>query len=299
MATFTTILPELLEPFVTRIFFKQFQQLELLYPQLFSVVPSKRAFEDTFAVSPLGTFALKPEGTPISYDDPVQGARKRVVMQTFALGFRVTMEMMDDDQHNIISQMPADLGDSGRDHQENLAWAVLNTGFTNVPAGLDSLGLWNTAHVHLKAGGPSSNSLSPGVAMSVAGVEAAVTNFELTQDESGRQIRVSPTMIVIHPNERFNTVRVLESTQEPSTANNAVNPVNRLGLNVLRVPYLTDTDAWSMWGSKSQHSLTWYDRMEMNFSRNKDAQTKDSLFDGMYRAQVTFDDWRGTVGSQP
>lgn len=305
MATFTTMLPELLEPWVTKIFFKEYLQYELLYPKLFNVKKSTKAFEDTFKVSGLGTFFSKPEGTPISYDDPIQSGRKRVVMQTFALGFRVTMEMQEDDQHAIISQMPQDLGGSARDHQEYLAWGLLNDAFTGttykgIPEGDGTArGLCRTDHVALKSGSTQSNALSPGVALSVAGIEAAVTVFELSQDEQDRYIRLDPQMLVIHPNERFNAVRYLNSLQEPGTANNAVNPINNLGLEVLRVPYLTTAANWFLFSSKKQHSLTWYNRMELTMGRNKDAQTKDSLFDAMYRAAVTFDDWRGVVGSAP
>jgi hypothetical protein len=306
MATFTTMLPELLEPWVTKIFFKEYLQIDLLYPQLFNVKKSTKAFEDTFKVSGLGTFASKAEGTPISYDDPVQSGRKRVVMITFALGFRVTMEMQEDDQHSIISQLPADLGGSARDHQENLAWGLLNDAFNltgaylGIPEG-DAVrrNLCSTSHVALKSGSTQSNALNPGVALSVAGIEAAVTAFELSQDEQDRYIRIEPEMLVIHPSERFNAVRFLNSQQEPNTSNNAVNPINNLGINVLRVPFLTTTANWFLFAKKSQHSLTWYNRMELTMSRNKDSQTKDSLFDAMYRAQITFDDWRGVVGSAP
>jgi len=305
MATFSPMLPELLEPWVTKIFFKEYLQIDLLYPQLFNTKKSTKAFEDTFKVSGLGTFVSKPEGTPVSYDDPVQSGRKRVVMQTFALGFRVTMEMQEDDQHSIISKMPSDLGGSARDHQENLAWGLLNNSFvttyhTGIPEGDGVLRqLCATTHVALKSMSTQSNALSPGVALSVAGIEAAVTMFELSQDEQDRFIRIEPSTLVIHPSERFNAVRFLNSQQEPGTANNAVNPINSLGINVLRVPFLTTAANWWLVAKKSQHSITWYDRQELVMSNNKDAQTKDSLFDALYRAQITFDDWRGIVGSAP
>jgi hypothetical protein len=303
MSTFTTSLPELLEPWVTKIFFNEYMQDELLYPQVFNIKNSTKAFEDTFKVSGVGTFFTKPEGTPVSYDDPVQSGRKRVVMQTFALGFRVTMEMQEDDQHGIISQMPKDLGMSARDHQENLAWGLLNDAFSGstykgIPEGDGTTrSLISTSHVALKSGSTQSNRLNPDVALSVAGIEAATTLFDLAQDEQDRYIRLEPAQLIIHPNERFNAVRFLNSQQEPSTANNAVNPINNLGISVVRSPYLSSTTAWFLFAKKSQHSLTWYNRKELTMSQNKDAQTKDSLFDALYRAQVTFDDFRGATGS--
>ena len=307
MATFSALMPELLEPWVTKIFFDEYSAIEPMFSKLFNIKSSTKAFEDTFRVSKLGTFVLKPEGTPISYDDPVQGGRKRVVHSTYALGFRVTMEAMSDEQHGIIAKMPQDLGASARDHKENLAFGLLNdaftgTTFTGMPEGDGTRrALCSTGHIRLKDGGTSSNRLNPDVAFSVSGIESALTNMRLTVDESGRFIRLSPSLVVAHPNEEWNIAQVLQSDKEPFTADNQINAVstNRIGVNSMLVPYLSDTDNWWLMTAKCQHSLTWYDRMGLEFGRNKDAQTKDSLYDAMYRASVTFDEWRRIVGSAP
>ena len=41
---------------------------------------------------------------------------------TFALGFRVTMEMQEDEQHGIIAKMPADLADAATDSMDSAAY---------------------------------------------------------------------------------------------------------------------------------------------------------------------------------
>lgn len=303
MPTFTSTAPELLEPWVTSIFFNTYKQLEEMLSKVYNVKKSTKAFEDTFAVSGLGQFALKPEGTPITYDDPVQSGRKRVVHSTFALGFRVTMEMMDDDQHNIISRMPQDLGRGARHNREVNAWNRLNNGFTTatgLPEGDGTArALFSAAHVRLKDLGVSSNIASPGVALSISGLEDAITNFRMTQDDSGRRINIQPKQIICHPNDEFVAMQILDSQSEPFTADNQINTMSRMGLTATSIPYLTDTDAWFLFAEKSQHSLTFYERMSLRFDRNKDSQTKDALFDAMMRYSVTHDDWRGSYGSNP
>jgi hypothetical protein len=307
MATTTSLLPEVLEPWVTDIFFNEYALLPTIYDQLLNIVPSTRAMEDTFQVAGVGTFVLKPEGTPINYDDPVQSLRKRVVHSTYSLGFRVTMEMQDDDQHGIIAKMPGDLGTSARDHKERLGHEIFNDAFagatyTGIPDGANArLALCAATHTLLKTGATASNLLAPAVALTVSGLEAAVTNFRLTVDENGRQIVLQPRTVFTHPNEEFNAAQILDSSQEPFTGDNQINSVqgSRLGLTHLQSPYLTDTDNWFLMADKSQHSLKWYNRMELTFDRSKASQTKDSLYDAMYRASVTFDDWRGIVGSAP
>lgn len=307
MATYSTNMPELLEPWVTEIVMNQYNQLEPIFPKVFNMKTSTKAFEDTFEVSGLGTFRLKPEGNPIAYDDPVQSLRKRIVFSVYALGFRTSMEMLMDDQHSVVERMADDLGESARDHKENVAWGVFNDAFSGtiykgIPEGDGTArALCSTSHIGLKDGATRSNRPSPDVAFSVSGLQAAVTNFELTKGPSGRQIRIVPKVIVHHPNDRFTVAQVLDSSQEPFTADNQINAVSasRLGLSAISVPYLTDTDNWFLLADKSNHSIKWYDRMEFTFERNKDAGTKDTMWDGMYRAGATFETWYGVVGQAP
>ena len=272
------------------------------FTRVFNVLKSNKAHEDVIDASGMGSLAVKNEGTPIGYDDPVQGARKRVTHTVYALGFRVTMEMQDDDQYNIISRMPKDLANATRDHQENLAWGVFNTGFVaTTHVGLDGLALFSTAHPSLKAGANQSNMLSPGVALSQTGIETLITRARLMKDHSDRFTPVTVSTLIIHPNDDHEAHRLLETDKEPHTADNTVNAIrsSRTGISPISVPYLTDTDAWFMVAKKSQHSVIWYRRKGITFSRSKDAHTKDSLFDVMYRSSVTFDDWRGIWGSAP
>jgi hypothetical protein len=303
VATFTSTAPDLLEPWVTEIFFNTYDQLEELLGKVFNVKRSTKAFEDTFIVSPLGPFMLKPEGTPINYDDPVQSGRKRTVHSTWALGFRVTMEMMDDDQHGIIAKMPDAMARSARHTREVQAWARLTNAFTTslgIPEGDGTArSLCNATHIRLKDLGTSSNQASPGVAFSVSGLEDAITNFRLTQDEAGMRINLQPKQIVHHPNDEFVVMQVLDSQQEPYTADNQINTMSRMGLTSLSVPYFPDTDNWFLLADKSQHSLCFYERMNLDFGRDKDSQTRDALFDGLMRFSVTHDDWRGVYGSAP
>ena len=193
MATFRGLLPETLEPFVSKIFFQEFNQAKLLYPEIFNNKPTGLAFVDEFSVAGLGRFAQKPEGTPAAFSDPVQGDRRRTIVLTFALGFRVTMEMQEDEQHGIIAKMPADLAMAARDSMDRLAWGLINVAFTaaddTAPTGLPEgdgarRSLFDAGHVPLRnPAATQSNRLAPGVALSTAGMETALTTFRTQQSE--------------------------------------------------------------------------------------------------------------------
>ena len=87
MATLTPQFFRLLEAEVKDVSFKAFDQIPLLFPQLIQRKPSSKAYEDAMLVAGLGTYATKPEGTPVAFDDPVQGQQVRTVHQTYALGW--------------------------------------------------------------------------------------------------------------------------------------------------------------------------------------------------------------------
>jgi len=301
MATFSANTPEILSTLEKDIFFKNFTMQEQKFRMLFESKTSTKAYEDRMRFAGLGTFQVKPEGTPIAYSDPVEGTRRRVLHTTYALGFRVTMEALADDQWDIIKQMPADLGDSGRDHQERIAWDLINDGHTGARhTGLDGLRLFHTAHTSLRSEvATQSNELSPAVQLSVTGLETIMTMASTTQSEEGRYIDMDQALLVIHPTEQHNAYVLLETVQKSGSADNDVSTVvsSRSGLTPLITPYKTATRSWSVHARPGKNGLCWNDRHTMDFDRAKDSDTFDSKFVAFYRASVMMNDWRNNWGS--
>jgi hypothetical protein len=300
MATFTGLLPELLEAREKDIFFKQFTMQDKKYDQLFETRSSNKAYEDRMRVAGLGRLATKPEGTPVAFDDPVQGTRSRVVHQTYALGFRVTREMQQDELFGIINQMPADLGDSARDHMERLNWDVINDGFDgNRHTVLQGDTLFSATHTALKSGDVQSNLLAPAVALSVTGLESIMTLIDTTLSEEGRFIDLSQAILLHHPTNQHRAYELLETEFKVDSADNNRSTVvaSRSGLTPLSVPYLTNTDGWSVHSAKGQNSLKYNDRQELRFESADDADTFDQKFYASYRGSPQADEWRGNYGS--
>jgi len=302
MATLTPQFFRLLEAEEKDVFFKEYKNTERLYTQLFATKPSKKAYEDRMQVAGLGTFVTKPEGTPIAFDDPVQGAQARTVHQTFALGWRATMEMMQDDQFSIMGQMSADLGDSARDHQERLAWGLMNDAFTGTTyTGLEGDTLCEATHAQLRSGtGSVSNILSPAVALSATGIEDIMTLADTTTSLEGRFIQLQPNILVIHPNLQHTAYELLQTEYKVDSSDNNRSTVqsSRSGLRPLESPYLSSQTNWFMMTGPGKNTLQWNNRMSVTFSRAQDAETKDQKFYACYRSSVQWSRWRGIFGSQ-
>jgi hypothetical protein len=308
MATFSLNFPEAMETRAKEWFFMTFTQLPLLFPALFDRRPSTKRFEDRIRAAGFGTFMQKSEGSPVSFDDPIEGLRVRSLHTVYALGYRATWEAIEDDQWDVLDRMPQDLGESARDHQERIAWSLENDGFAgDTFTGLDDptpLALYHTAHTTLRPEvATQSNSLSPALELGVTGLETAMTTFRTTRSEEGRQLNVMPRKLVFHPNLQHSAYTLLQTEFRPGTADNDRSTVasTRSGITPVAdggIPYLTSQTAWSLHTNPGgKESLLWYDRARLFFERARDALTWDQLHYAGYRAHPAIGEWRGHVGS--
>ena len=299
MATLTPQFFELLEADQKEIFFKRFDMIPELWSQLFETKNSTKGYEDRMRVAGFGTLATKPEGTPIAFDDPVEGAKARTVHTTYALGWRASMEMMQDDQHSIMNQMSSDLADSARDHRERLAWSLIDGAFGTTFTGLQGDGLCNSTHTPIRGGSDQSNILSPAVALGITGLEAMMTLAQTTTSEEGRFISLPQSKLVIHPQNAHLAYELLETEHQVDSNNNNKSTIatTRSGITPLVVPYKSSTTSYTLHAPKGQNSLCWNDRMDVDFTSAGDAVTRDMQNFVCYRASVMFSEWRGNFGS--
>src|SRR3990167_4612167 len=91
--------PELLWPGIMDLFGHQYKDYETLYTKILTLKKSTKAFEKVQQVSRLGLAGLKPEGSGVSYTDPVQGFQKEFRPLVYGLGTSVTKEMVSDEQY--------------------------------------------------------------------------------------------------------------------------------------------------------------------------------------------------------
>ena len=302
MTTFRGTAPDVFEARQAKLFYAEYAQDPELFKTLFNMLSSSKAYEDAFRMSGLGTFVAKAEGTAISYSDPVQGPRRRTVHTTYALGFRVTMEAEADAQYDVIDRMPGDLAESAKNHRETLAWGALEDTFDGTTyTGLDGLSLVSTVHTTLRPEvGTLSNEISPGVALSETGLEAAMQRMLDTQDENGRQIGTSikAKWLVTGTSLTYLAQKLLKTEKKFDSADHNVSIVatSQSGIQDLASPQIADANDW--WLVANKHGLNWYDRERLTTDSGRDNNSKDRFFDAFYRASIMFTDWRGLIGSE-
>lgn len=264
------------------------------FEQIFNMNTSDKAFEVGQGVVDLGLMPEKLEGKGIQYDDPTQGYNNTYVHRTYALGYRVTREAVEDDQYKILGpRMSRFLGKSAGQTREIQAASLFNNGFGNV--GPDGVSLFNAAHP-LERGGSYGNRPTTPTALSQTALQLALTSFRRTVDGTGKLIQLRPKFLVVPPELEFYARELINSTLKPDGNNNNVNSIQGT-LDIVVWDYLTNPTAWFLTADKMEHSFQWYDRRKLAFDSSDDPDTEDSKFKASYRASWGWDDFRGVYGS--
>lgn len=285
---------QLLAPGMFALIYDDLKQHAEVYPQIFTVLPSSRAYEEDQIVAGLGNVPRKLEGEGIAYDQPIQGGSIRYTHESFALGFQVTKEMWDDDQYGVMKKVSQDFGRGIRTTLETTYATVLNTGFTTQLT-VDGESLFDVAHP-LLGGGTYSNRSTTATALSVSGIQEALLSFDKMVNERGQLVMLEPKEVWVHPDNQFVASEILHSAYEPYTGTNTVNTVQgRLEPYINR--YFTSASAWFVFASKSDHSLKGYWRTQPEYDSQDDFDTKGASFSVFFRFSTGVTDWKGTWGS--
>lgn len=292
---------DLLDPVVRQIYFNQYKRIseERLFSQVFNILTSKLRREIDSGFSGFGKFAQKTEAAPITFADPAQGYDYTYTHASWALGFEVSREMADDDQHRIITRMPGALASSAVYTQELEAWAIFNNAFAAGTTYGDGKRLCATDHPLEGSGGTASNRLSADSDLSVSSLKTALTLMRNTVDSQNVPVRLKPEWLIVAPDEEFTALELLKSIGLPATADNNINSIRvaRPNLKPMVVEFLTDTDAWFLVAEKAQHALNWFWRTKPEMGSTTDPKTLSRLHSCFMRFSVGASGWRGVVGT--
>jgi phage major head subunit gpT-like protein len=289
----TTGFGKLLEPGLRKIFYEHYPEKSEQFNQIFKVNSSKKAKEYDLTLGGFGQWADKAETGSVVYQDPTSGFEITYTHKSFASGFKVTREMHDDEQYNIINKLPKNLARAGKSKVETDASVVLNSGFDGVNRPIyDGKALFAADHV-LKGGGTASN-LATG-ALTDANLKLAIKQMHEIPDDVGNKINYVPNKLIVPRNLEYVAKELVQSNQKAGTANNDINTIKG-ALEVVVYDYLTDSDAWFIMDSNVAE-LNFFWRVKPEFKHEEDFDTLEAKYRGYMRYSFGASDFRGIVGS--
>lgn len=286
----------LIVPGFRKIVFETYKERPIEGTRRVNQQSSKRAFEEDFEMAGFSTLQTKGEGQSVSYQDALQGGIKRYLWTTFALGFRITQEMMEDDLYGVMgARMSKALGRSARNNMEIVAASPYNNAFNTAVNGFKAGEALCGNHTSLR-GDVQRNRPSTDTDFDLAALQAAVEHFHNLEDESGIPAVFIPKMLMHSVGDHWIVSQVLKSQMLPGGNQNDINQIANEGITADLSHYLTDTDSWFL--ICDQHDVNYWDRRPVTFTNSDDFHTGDALFKLTRRNGAGFGDWRGIYGSQ-
>jgi hypothetical protein len=267
------------------------------YSQVFEMKKSSKAWEEDLSVSSFGLLTRRGEGAPIAYDTETQGFLTRYTHAEFAGGFKITRNMMEDDQYDVVGERKAKgLSKSEKQTRETIAWNVFNRAFTSTYTGGDAKELLATDHPNV-AGGTYSNELATPADISEAALEQACIDIGKYTDDRGLKIAVKPVKLIVPVDLDFEVNKIMKTEYEVGTANNTVNIVrSRFPGGVMVSHYLTDTDAWFI-KTDQDNGLKFFERRAPTFEMDNDWDTDNAKFKVSTRYSVGWSNPKQLYGS--
>ena len=277
----------------------QYMDHKVEYTDLFRTESSDKAYEEEVAVSGFGLAPRKAEATGISYDSAKQLFVKRYTNVTYGLGFIITREMYEDDLYQVVGKQKArSLAFSMRQTKETVGANIFNRAFNSSYTGGDGVELCDTAHP--TDGSTFSNIVNPAADLSTAALEQAAIDIMNLKDNRGLRISILPQCLAIPPALSFEAQRILKSSLEHDTGNNAINALNSMnvfpsGIKVNH--YFSDTDAWFII-TNCPDGLKYFERRADDFSPGEnDFDTENARYKGTARYVFGWTDPRAVFGS--
>lgn len=291
--------PKLLWPGIKKVFQLAYAEYPLECTQVFQTIQSDKAYEEYLQSVGYGLAQEKPQGSAVVYDSDRQGYTYRLRNVNYALAYAVTEEEMDDNQYAEVGRArAARLAFAMRQTKEEVGADVFNNGFdSNFPLG-DGVEFFSNAHP--TQSGNQSNIVTAGD-LSEAKLEDMLIAIEGATDDRGNKISLIGQKLIIPRQERFNAERILESTLQNDTANNATNAMrssNMLPEGYMVWHYLDDTNAFYVTTNvPSETGLIHQERKALRFSEDSDFNTDNMLHKAAERYAFGVVDWRAAWAS--
>lgn len=218
----------LLEAGVNSVFNQQNKMYDAEYKYILDVLTSKKAYETNVPFGDFGVAKVKAKGASIEYDDMIAGNSQKYLHVNYALGAIIEMEAIEDNLYMDLGTK-AGLGLSKAINQtkEITAANVFNNAYASTTTWDGEL-LFSQTHKLLK-GGTFSNALLVPAPLSEASLEDALINLGRLVDDGDRIIKVMAKSLHIGIENEFNAERILKSTLQNDTDNNAINAMKSTG----------------------------------------------------------------------
>lgn len=292
-------LPKLLWEGLNQIFGLSYTTYNSEWKEMFEQNTSEKAYEEDVGLTGMGLAPQKAEGQSIQYDTMKQNYVSRYTNLSYALGYIITREELDDNLYaQFGKERTQNLANSINITREHVGANIFNRAFSGSYTGGDGVSLCNSSHPI--EGGTFANQLSVPADLSESSLEQACIDISKLTDARGIKIAVRPQKLIIPTDLMFTAERILKNPAQPDTAERNINALYQMGMvpQGYRVNhYLTDADAWFII-TDCPKGLRYFERKAASFEDDNDFDTKNAKYSAYIRYSFGWTDPRGVFASQ-
>ncbi len=279
-------------------FGKAYNEHPLEYPLIFDKDTSDKAYEERVETTGFGLAQVKAQGTAVSYTSDLQGYISRATNVTYALGYIVTMEELEDDLYEQVSKSRSkQLAFSMRQTKEIVGANIINR-ITN-GSYLMGDGVVLASASHPTREGNQSNILNPAADISEVAIEDLCTQVMGAKNSVGLMISLMPMKLLVPRQGWFEANRILKSVLQSNSANNDINVLkatNAFPGGIVMNHFFTDSDAWGI-KTNCPDGLIYQERKALDFTQDNDFDTSNAKSKAVERYVFTVADWRSIFWS--
>lgn len=300
MSTISTgSIAKLLWPGLNAVWGMNYSEHPTEYTDLVDVYSSDMNYEEDQGMSGFSLAPVKPQGMPTVYDSMQQTYTTRYMHIAYSLGFIITHEALVDNLYEKIGTgRTSSLAFSARQTKENVVANIYNRATNGSYVGGDGVSLLSASHP--TQAGNQSNILGTPADLSEASLEDLLIQIMGAQNERGLLIALTGQSLHVPRQLVFEAERILKSTLQNDTGNNAINAMRAMGMlpkGIKPNHYFTDPDAWFV-RTDAPQALKLFQRERATFTQDGDFDTDNLKYKFYERYSAGWSDWRGLYGSQ-
>jgi phage major head subunit gpT-like protein len=292
-------IPSLLRPGLAAVFWN-YNVYPHLYKSIYSIIKSDKAAEYDLEMQGLPIASEKDDGGPVTLAEFTQGYTTIYQHKFYAIGYQITRGTIEDNLYEAEFPQQALQLRTSIDTLRNVNGAfIFNNAFNTQSMVSDGQPLCSTQHPI--SGGILANTFDNPVGLSNGSLEEAIIIMKSWKNLAGLPINTSPVKLLVPPSLQFTAARILKSSFDPGTANNAINPLvhdKYFPGGYIINPYLTNPYNYFILTDEPQ-GFKMYQRSPLDIDFITDVGTTDNtIVRAVERYSFGCSNWRAVFGGQ-
>lgn len=289
----------LLDPGLRKIFMDEYALPGSQLAELYGIEGSQKAVEYDYAIGGMGD--LEEFSGTIPYGSFSGQYRVSYSHKEWVKGIKIERKLVDDDLYSVINKRPQMLALVSKRTKEKHGASTFNNAFnTSVFAGGDGVALCSASHTRVQEDGTTTPVMSNlgTSALSQTSLSAARLAMRDYVDDTLNLMNVMPDTLLVPPELEETAWVITQSDKKSGTGDNDAN-YYKGRYKIVVWDYLSDTNNWFLIDSRyAKMFLKWFDRIPVEFNKDKDFDTYISKWSTYCRYSYGFSDWSWIFGSQ-